>query len=688
MMRYLQYGLLEQGLEDSTGQTRSLLHFDNWAATFGEQVTAVELKPEGTGFRLKTRFSRFYNLPELMNLWKEAADIQTAEMLNLPVPEAEYVTIQTEPSAAQKEMVKGLAERAEKIRNEKLDPSVDNMLKVTSDGRKLALDQRIMNPLLPDDPGSKVNACVENVFRIWQETADTRGAQLIFSDLSTPKGKPAAEREGPEQEKEGRDGMQPYGDEAMAHNMDGLTERDGEAGGISHAGDLPAAKGEAGGLSADENRMESSVYEDIRKKLIARGVPADEVAFIHSANTETQKAELFAKVRDGRVRILLGSTQKMGAGTNVQTRLVASHDLDCPWRPADLEQRAGRIIRRGNDNRHVRIYRYVTKGTFDAYTWGLVESKQKFIGQIMTGRSPMRSMEDVDATALSYAEVKMLATGDVRIKEKMDLDIQVTKLKMLKSNHLSQQYELQDRVRGYYPDKIKETQLYIDCLEADLPVLEAHPAKEDAFAMTVMGTDYTDRREAGKAVVAACRLIDEPGKEIELGEYRGFPMKVSFSESKFKVTMKQHLTYTAELSDDIVGNITRINNALERIPQSLEAHREELVRLQGEMENAREEMEKPFPQEQELAEKSARLAELNTALNHAEKEGVEEPEEKKGTGKGREKAGKEDTQGSGRACPGKEPGTRTSILKTLKEYEPPAPAKSGMGRKVEREVAE
>ena len=732
MMRYLQYGMLEQGLKDSTGQTRSLLHFDNWAATFGEQVTAVELKPEGTGFRLKTRFSRFYNLPELMNLWKEAADIQTAEMLNLPVPEAEYVTIQTEPSAAQKEMVKGLAERAEKIRNEKLDPAIDNMLKVTSDGRKLALDQRIMNPLLPDDPGSKVNACVENVFRIWQETADKRGAQLIFSDLSTPKGKTAAKKDGPEQETEDRgagrkesrfrgkedrstdqEKMRPYGNAAVGRNTEGTAEEDREesvpqggavvAAGTSMtgendiAGDAAAMEGEPSDLSAVEDRMEASVYEDIRKKLIARGVPAEEVAFIHSANTETQKAELFAKVRDGRVRILLGSTQKMGAGTNVQTRLVASHDLDCPWRPADLEQRAGRIIRRGNENKHVQIYRYVTKGTFDAYTWGLVESKQKFIGQVMTGKSPVRSMEDVDATALSYAEVKMLATGDVRIKEKMDLDIQVTKLKMLKSNHLSQQYELQDRVWGYYPDKMKETQLYIDCLEADLPILEAHPAKEDAFAMTVMETAYTDRKEAGKAIVAACRLIDEPGKETELGEYRGFPMKLSFSAAKFKVTMKQHLTYTAELSDDIVGNIARINNALERIPQSLDAHREELVRLQGEMENAKQEMEKPFLQEQELAEKSARLAELNAVLDHEEKGGGEEPEKEKGTIKGqgkpekdnseKEKPGKEEAHGNGKDCLGKEPGGRPSILKALKEYEPPAPAKSGMGRKVEREVA-
>lgn len=334
MMRYLQSDMLQQGYQDSAGRLHSLRHFDNWAATFGEQVTAVELKPEGTGFRLKTRFARFYNLPELMNLWKEAADIQTADMLKLPVPEAEYITIQTEPSEAQKQMVQGLAERAERIRKENIDPSIDNMLKITSDGRKLALDQRIMNPLLGDDPGSKVNACVDNVFQIWQESTPAKGTQLIFSDLSTPKGRAEPKKE---------------------------------------TGEEPE--------SGEETVMEASVYEDIRKKLVNKGIPAEEIAFIHDANTESQKAELFAKVRNGQVRVLLGSTQKMGAGTNVQTKLIASHDLDCPWRPADLEQRAGRIVRRGNENDHVKIFRYVTKGTFDAYTWGLVESKQKFIGR-------------------------------------------------------------------------------------------------------------------------------------------------------------------------------------------------------------------------------------------------------------------------------------------------------------------
>ncbi len=596
----------------------------------------MELKPEGTGFRLKTRFARFYNLPELMNLWKEAADIQTADMLKLPVPEAEYITIQTEPSEAQKKMVEGLAERAEKIRREKIDPSLDNMLKITSDGRKLALDQRIMNPLLPDDPGSKVNACVENVFQIWQESTPSKGTQLIFSDLSTPKGR-ADQKKETEKETEGPD--------------DGKEPETGE-----------------------ETVMEASVYEDIRKKLIAKGIPAEEIAFIHDANTENQKAELFAKVRSGQVRVLLGSTQKMGAGTNVQTKLIASHDLDCPWRPADLEQRAGRIVRRGNENSHVKIFRYVTKGTFDAYTWGLVESKQKFIGQIMTSKSPARSIEDVDATALSYAEVKMLATGDQRIKEKMDLDIQVTKLKMLKSNHTAQQYEMQDKVRGYYPNKIKETELLIDCLKADLPLLEAHPVKEDAFNMEVMGTVYTDRKEAGQAIVAACRLMDDPDRDVELGSYRGFPMKLSFDGTKFKVTMKQHLTHTAELSSDVVGNITRINNALEKIPQSLKNHQENLERLHTELESAKEEAERPFPQEEELAEKSARLAELNTVLDNEEKgrgSGKETPEEE---------PRREESETPERAA------GKPSILKSLKEYERPTPVISGREKSQEREV--
>ncbi len=634
MMRYLQYNMLEEGYRDSTGKVRSLTHFDNWAATFGEQVTAVELKPEGTGFRLRTRFARFYNLPELMNRWKEAADIQTADMLDLPVPEAEYITIQTEPSGAQKEMVKWLAERAEKIRKEKTDPRIDNMLKITSDGRKLALDQRIMNPLLPDDPGSKVNACVENVFQIWRESTPDKGTQLIFSDLSTPRGKADSGR--------------------------GADENSREA-----------------GNAKKEEAAEMSVYEDIRQKLIKKGVPKQEIVFIHEAKTEAQKAELFAKVRSGKVRILLGSTQKMGAGTNVQTKLIASHDLDCPWRPSDLEQRAGRIVRRGNENAKVKIFRYVTKGTFDAYTWGIVEAKQKFIGQIMTSKNPARSIEDVDATALSYAEVKMLATGDPRIKEKMDLDIQVAKLKILKASHQSGQYEMQDKVRGYFPNKIKETELYIGCVKADMAVLAEQPMRAENFSITVMGTVYTDRKSAGEAVIAACRLMDNPEKEIQIGKYRGFPMMLCLQNGKFLVTMKRHLTYTAELSMDAAGNAVRIQNALEKMPKILKQHEENLMRLQKELESAREEAERPFAQEEELAEKSARLAELNAVLDNEEKGSGQQAEEQE-----------EKTQGNGENVRKENmPEAKASVIKMLKDFKPPALIKEKTERSAQEREA-
>ena len=620
MMRYLQLDMLKK---------RGMAHFDDWAANFGEKVTAVELKPEGTGFRAKTRFARFFNLPELMKLWKEATDIQTADMLKLPVPAVEYITVSTEPSEAQKQMVQDLAERAEAVRQGSVDPSVDNMLKITSDGRKLALDQRILNPLLGDDPNSKVNACVNNVFEIWKESAGTRGTQLIFSDLSTPKGK--AERppakEGAEEPGDGNE--QPEDAEAL--------------------------------------RLETSVYEDIRDKLVAKGFPREEIAFIHEANTEAQKAELFAKVRNGQIRVLLGSTQKMGAGTNVQKRLIASHDLDCPWRPADLEQRAGRILRRGNDNPKVKIFRYVTKGTFDAYNWGLVENKQKFIGQIMTSKSPARSIEDVDATALSYAEVKMIATGDPRIKEKMDLDIQVSKLKMLKSNHMAQKYEMEDKVVGYYPQKIAETRLFIEALSADLPILQSHPAKDDAFSITIQGKVYTERKEAGEALVAACQSIKDPEKPIELGEYRGFPMKLRFENGTFKVTMKQHLTYTAELSTDVVGNITRINNALEKIPENLVRNRKRLENLQTELASAKEEAARPFPQEEELEQKSARLSQLNKELDNEEKQPKTEP--------AREEENEQEA-----------PAGKPSILKALKQFDRPAPAASGPAKETRREA--
>ena len=616
MMRYLQYEMLEE---------RGLTHFDSWATTFGEKVTAVELKPEGTGFRAKTRFARFYNLPELINLWKEAADIQTADMLNLPVPESEYITITTEPSEIQKAMVKELGERAEVVRKGDIDPSRDNMLKITSDGRKLALDQRLMNPLLPDDPNSKVNACVNNVFNIWQESAETRGTQLVFSDLSTPKGKSA------EPDKDG--------------------------------GEEPE--------DAEGTQMEASIYEDIRKKLIAKGVPVEEIAFIHDANTEAQKDALFAKVRAGQVRILLGSTQKMGAGTNVQNKLVASHDLDCPWRPADLEQRAGRIVRRGNENEKVRIYRYVTKGTFDAYNWALVENKQKFIGQIMTSKSPARSIEDVDATALSYAEVKMLATGDPRIKEKMDLDIQVAKLKLLKSNHLATKYELEDKVIKFFPAKMAEARMFIRALTEDDAIRQSHSVKEDAFSMTIQGQTYAERKAAGEAIIAACQEITDPEKPIDLGEYRGFPMQLKFQNGRFLVGLKQNLTYTAEVSDDPVGSIQRINNALERIPESLEGQKRALETLENDLVNAKEEAGRPFPQEQELEKKSARLSQLNIELDNAEK------------GQSADQTAPAQEDAKGQDTPAEKP----SIRKALRQFEAPAPAAAGAERSHWREAA-
>ena len=608
MMRYLQFDTLEQN---------GHRHFDAWAADFGEKVTAMELKPEGSGFRSKTRFAKFYNLPELISIWKEAADIQTADMLNLPVPKAEYITVTTEPSGFQKDMVEELGERAESVRGGQVDPHIDNMLRITSDGRKLALDQRLQNPLLPDDPDSKVNACVKNIVQEWQASTEILGTQLVFCDLSTPKG-------------------------------------DGSF----------------------------NVYDDIKEKLIAKGIPEAEIAFIHDANTETQKAELFAKVRRGQVRVLIGSTAKMGAGTNVQNRIVASHDLDCPWRPADLEQRAGRSLRQGNMNASVKMFKYVTKGTFDAYNWGLVENKQKFIGQIMTSKSPARSAEDVDATALSYAEVKALATGDDRIREKMDLDVQVSKLKMLKANHTSQQYEMQDKVLKYYPQKIAETKLLIEALTADLPVVQAHPVKDDAFSMTVMGQTYTERKAAGEAVIKACMLMDDPERKVDLGEFRGFPMQLRCDGSKFSVTMKQNLTYSAELSDDAVGNVTRINNALESLAERLDAQKARLATLESELENAKEEADRPFPKEEELREKTARLNQLNRELSRPDKKEDEQEQEVE------ESPDLEDGKEPSPAAPALTvtAGGKPSIRQAIRNYEPPAPAQSGMERTPRKEA--
>lgn len=544
MMRYLQYDLLKSsGLE----------HFDSWAANFGETITALEMAPEGTGFRSKTRFAKFFNLPELMAMWREAADIQTADMLRLPVPAAEKITEVTTPSDFQRDLVADLGERAEAVRNREVEPREDNMLKITSDGRKLALDQRLSDPTLPDDPESKVNACVRNVLQVWQDTEEIKGTQLVFCDLSTPK-------------------------------VDGSF----------------------------------NVYDDMKQKMMAQGVPPEEIAFIHDAKTEVQKAELFAKVRKGQVRVLLGSTAKMGAGTNVQTRLTALHHLDCPWRPADIEQREGRILRQGNMNQTVKIYKYVTENTFDAYNWSILENKQKFIGQLMSGKNPSRSCEDVDEAALSYAEVKALASGDPRIIEMTDLDSQVTKLKLLKANHEGQRYMLEDRLIQFFPKAINGTKEQIQGLEGDLAVLQAHPQPDkEHFSITVAGQTYTERKAAGQAIIDACTKMTDVSQRVELGEYRGFPMTLwaDTATQKFQVTMKQNLSHTIELGSDPVGNIARLDNALAAIAENLEQNKGKLENLTAQMEEAKLEVKRPFPQEQELVEKTSRLNVLRIALN-------------------------------------------------------------------------
>lgn len=544
IQRYLQYRTLQE---------HDLQHFDAWASMFGETVTAVELTPEGTGYRAKTRFAKFNNLPELMAMFKQVADIKTADMLDLPVPEVEYHNIAVKPSQVQKEMVASLGERAEKIRGGNVDSSVDNMLKVTNDGRKLALDQRMMNPMLPDEEGSKVNACVNEVFRIWEENSDKKLTQLLFCDLSTPKG----------------------------------------------AGEF-------------------SVYTDIRQKLIEHGIPESEIKFIHEADTEAKKQELFKKVRRGEVRILMGSTQKMGAGTNVQNKIIASHDLDCPWRPADLEQRAGRTVRQGNENPKVGLYRYVTEGTFDAYCWQLVEGKQKFSSQIMTSKSPVRSCEDVDATALSYAEIKMLAADNPHIKEKMDLDIQVQKLRLLKSNYLSEKYELEDKIIKYYPTTIARTKETIAGLEKDILLAKEHPKHlDDTFVgIEVKGVSYSEKAEGGQKIIDACKEMTSPDP-VPLGKYRGFDLELSFDtfEKAYQVKIKGSLSRSVSLGTDATGNITRIDNAIEKISERLEAKSRELSTLEQQFATAKAEVEKPFDKEEELTEKTNRLNVLNGLLN-------------------------------------------------------------------------
>ncbi len=548
IQRYLQYKTLQE---------IDMLHFDDWAANYGETVTAIELSPEGSGYRAKTRFAKFYNLPELMSTFKQVADIQTADMLKLPVPKANFHTEVIKPSPLQQEMIKGLAERAEEIRNGNVDPSIDNMLKITNDGRKLALDMRLINPLAPDDENGKVAACARNVYRIWEKSKDKRSTQLVFSDLSTPKG-------------------------------------DGSF----------------------------NVYDDLKKKLMEKGIPEEEIAFIHSANTEAKKKELFAKVRSGQVRVLIGSTQKMGAGTNVQDKLIALHDLDCPWRPSDLAQRLGRIVRQGNENSEVEIYRYVTEGTFDAYLYQLVENKQKFIAQIMTGKTPVRVADDVDETALSYSEIKALATGNPLIIEKCNLDMEVGKLTMLKASHLSQKYALEDLVLRKYPETITRLTERIAGYEKDVQLISEHPKPQEGFVgITILDTTYTEKEAAGKAIIDVCTKMTG-SDAVSLGQYRGFSLVLMYDGTKneYRMTMKGTLSHTVVLGADVFGNITRMDNALESFSDRLANVREDLENNKAQLENARTEMETPFAKESELTEKTARLKELNILLNMDQKD--------------------------------------------------------------------
>ena len=548
IMRYLQYDTL---------QKMGLSHFDDWAASFGETVTAIELSPEGTGYRAKTRFARFFNLPELISLFKESADVQTADMLNLPVPKAEYINEVLKPSETQEEMVSSFADRAEAVRNGNVNPRFDNMLKITNDGRKLALDQRLMNEMLPDEPESKVNRCVDNAFKVWEESSADKGTQLIFCDLSTPK-------------------------------ADGTF----------------------------------NVYDDVREKLVARGIPREEVAFIHEYNTETKKADLFAKVRAGQVRILMGSTPKLGAGTNIQDRLIALHHLDCPWKPSDLEQQEGRILRQGNRNKQVKIYRYVTENTFDSYMWQILENKQKFISQIMTSKSPVRACDDVDDTALSYAEIKALATGNPYIKEKMDLDIQVSKLKLLKANHTSQIYSLESDIARRYPREITAAKGQIEALKTDMEAAKPLLAQDkDHFSMEISGKVYTERKEAGAAIIEACKALKAAGTEGRIGSYGAFELHSRFDnfDKVFRLSIKGAWNYSMEVGKDPLGNILRVTNALAGIERALPQVERRLETLEQQLAQAKEEAKRPFAQEAELAEKSARLAELNSLLNMDEK---------------------------------------------------------------------
>jgi len=544
VQRYLQYDTL---------QKQNMVHFDAWASTFGETATSVELSPEGTGYRARTRFSKFQNLPELMNMFGEVADIKTADTLDLPRPKANFHTIVVKPTEIQKEMVQDLSKRAKAEHEKRVEPHEDNVLVITSDGRKIGLDQRLMNDMLPDDPGSKVNVCMENIFKIWEDTADKRLTQILFCDFSTP-------------------------------NKDGRF----------------------------------NVYTDIRDKLIAKGIPPEEIAFIHDADTEVKKKELFAKVRSGKIRLLMGSTFKCGAGTNIQDRLVALHDLDCPWRPADLAQRAGRIVRQGNQNAEVDVFRYCTEGTFDAYLFQTIEKKQAFISQIMTSKSPVRACDDVDEQELSYAEIKALCAGNPHIKEKMNLDIDVAKLKLLKSEHQSQHYRLQDDLLQNFPKRIEAAKGHIEGFNTDMERLEhnTHKTEEGISPMTIGDKTYTDRGEAGAALLEACKGITTT-EPVKIGSYRGFDMLVSFDSfhKEFKIDMKGSMTHSTALGNDSFGNITRINNAFDKIPQRLQSSEVQLQTFREQIESAKTELAKPFPFEAELAEKTARLAELDATLN-------------------------------------------------------------------------
>ena len=555
VMRYLQYRTLQQ---------KKLTHFDCWASTFGETTTAIELAPEGTGYRARTRFAKFFNLPELMSMFKEVADIKTSDQLHLPVPEAKFETVVAKPSDLQKEMVQELSKRAARIHSGTVDASEDNMLCVTNDGRKIGLDVRLMNPMLPDDPNSKLNVCVQNVLKIWEEGKDQKLTQLLFCDLSTPK-----------------------------------------------------------------NDGNFNVYEDIRKKLIAAGVPENEIEFIHNADTEAKKAALFSKVRSGDVRVLIGSTAKMGAGTNVQSRLVAVHHLDVGWKPSDMTQRNGRIIRQGNMNKEVKVFNYVTEGTFDSYLYQTLENKQRFISQIMTSKSPVRSCEDVDEQALSYAEIKALCAGNPLIKEKMDLDVQVAKLKVLKADHQSQKFRLQDKLLTKFPADIRETNAYIAGVKADAQLAAAHPQVQEGFCgMTIKGVTYDEKKTAGERLVLACSELPNAEEKV-IGSYRGFELSLRFDtyRSEYQAILKGQRRYPVPLGTDPLGNIIRLDNSLNNFPERINSAENELATLHQQQAAAQIEVEKPFPQEEELAEKSARLAELNAQLDVDEKSHDPEQEE-------------------------------------------------------------